>query len=309
VQRPRLRVASAVAVRLLTLVTFLMPVSAGCRAPAASAPSSGRDSVGVLVYLLLFLVGALLMGGISALSWLAWRWLSQLRAGIQQELRGLDQRVTELGRDLRTALERLKSVQPAAASKSDPPQGKKSRPEEPPSWWPAERNVLLHAFRSAMLSLTEATASPVWGTETEARVEVRPHLVETSDRSNLSEDAPKLYEPPHLDEDTSGLATVWNESRGQTFTATLERRGLTHRGSAGLVAVYMGGDARDVLIFPAARSDVRGVTFGKYFEVAGKGKILWLMRPARIDTSQFGGEATLEAVPAYEVTKGEVRLE
>jgi hypothetical protein len=298
VQRQRrIRATLAVAALLLTLVTLVILASAGSRTPAASDPSGGRSSVGALVY---FLLSALLIE-IAVLSWFAWRWLSRSRAEVQQGLRGLDQRVTELGRDLRAALDRLKSVQAAAESKPDLPQGKKSRPEDPPSWWPAERKILLRAFQATMLSRTEATPSASGWTEAEASVEVHPHPVGTSDESNLG--------PPHLDEDTSGLATEWNESRGQTFKATLEQRGLTHRGSSGLVAVHMGGGARDVFIFPAARFDVRGVTFGKYFEVAGKGKILWLIRPARIDASQFGEEAALESVPAYEVTKGEVRLE
>jgi hypothetical protein len=304
VQRPRLRGAPAVAVRLLTLVTFVTLASAGCRTPTASDPSSGHGSVGALVY---FLLGALLIGGISALSWLAWRWLSRLRAEIQGGLHRLDQRVSELGRDLHTELERLKPVQPTAALKPDPPQAKKSRPEGPPSWWPSERNALLRAFQSAKPSLMEATPSPSGGAEAELSVEVCPATIETSARPDMGE--VPLNVPPHLDEDTEGLATAWNESRGQAFTATLERRGFTYRSSAGLVAVHMGGGATDVLIFPAARSDVRGVTFGKYFEVTGRGKILWVVRPARVDASQFGGEATLESVPAYEVTKGEVRLE
>ncbi len=294
-QRLRIRITAAVAVLLLMLVTLVVLTSAGSRTPAASEPFGGRASVGILTD---FLLSALLIG-ISVLSWFAWRWLSQLHAELQQKFRNLDQRVTELDRDVRAALDWLKSVQPAAAS----------RPEAPPSWWLAERDVLLRAFQSAMPCRPEATPSPSWETEAEASAEVGPVPVGSSDRSNLSEDASKRYQPPHLDEDTSGLATAWNESRGQTFIATVERRGLTHRGSAGLIAVYMGGGARDVLIFPAPRFDVRGVTFGKYFEVIGKGKILWLIRPSRIDASQFGEEATLESVPAYEVTKGEVRLE
>jgi hypothetical protein len=271
---------------------------------------------------------AVLVLGVPALSVLVWR-----------KLRALEQAQRQLADRLR-ALEESKwperaqsnqpGAQPPPAAKPGLPEQDSPDPKRPPGWWQAERQELLHDIVRDIAGLMPGPEKPGLGTvevnlplpsaataeaglpaagtsgTTEAEPWARPSPTAPATTGFADTSRPAR---PGQDEAGVCLESEWNESRGQAFTAALELRGLTHRSSGGLVAVEMGLGAADVLVFPAARTDVRGVTFNKYFDVTGKGRALALVRPARIHASQLGGGKTLEEVPAYEVTRGEVRLE